>query len=211
MKKYNLNQRDFFLSVIFIFAILLLGCAKDNAANKREILFGWAGSPDNPHSKSFDYFYMKSKGNSSAKAIEKKSKFMMEQSCIEHAIYIAKVDLAGSIVLKGGILADCNSICGCSGCIENPDDFSEVRISIVELVACPTDYYNPALSELFNEIINKIKVKYSDCKPTTSANRNFQGSEWKECECTVYVHIPGGRKSIWEQCIELEKKFESKR
>ena len=80
MKKQNLIRREFLLSIIFIFAILLLGCAKDNAANKREILFGWAGSPDNPHTKPFDYFYMTNSARASIRVIENKNIELMKKN-----------------------------------------------------------------------------------------------------------------------------------
>lgn len=78
-------------------------------------------------------------------------------------------------------------------------------------VSC-TGIEDPFVDYFHSEITGKIKkIQYTNCKPIAIPDPNIEGSEWKECECTVYTHIPGGRKAIWEQCIELEKKFESKR
>ena len=206
MKNQNLIRTRFLQCMIFLFVILLLECAKEKPMPREEPSNGWAGSPDNPQAKPFDYFYMKSTGRASEKAIDKKNKTRMEVTCIDRATSYVKIDLSAYIVYRSGI-ANCN-MCGCFGCLKNPEDFSKARISIVELAACVTDYpINPALFALVGEIKEKLDLKYTDCKPTASTIRNFTGSEWRECECTVYAHIPGGRKSVWEKCINLEKRF----
>ncbi|HRG75186.1 MAG TPA: hypothetical protein PLX69_11565 [Leptospiraceae bacterium] len=74
MKNQNLIQKSFLLAVIFI-----LGCAKENPVSKQESLFGWAGSPDNPQAKPFDYFYMKSAGRVSEKVLNGKNNTLMER------------------------------------------------------------------------------------------------------------------------------------
>jgi len=198
------------MRIIFILAILILGCAKEKPIPREKLLKGWAGSPDNLQSKPFDYYYMKLKGQTSENTSKRKSKDMMEWACIKSATINARIDLSIGIVYESGI-DECN-MCGCFGCAKNPDDFSKARLPFVELATCATDYPpNPVLSALRSEIKEKLEVEYSDCKPIVSANRNIQGREWRECECTVYAHIPGGRKAVWQQCIELEKKFNEKR
>lgn len=208
MRKQNLIQTRFLLSVIFILITLLIECAKDNAANKREILFGWAGSPDNPLSKPFDYFYTTNSARVSTKAIQSKNVTLLKKKCNKAVAFQGKDSLVRHLMISS-FPEGCSSLyCG-----KYYERETRIYPSNVLLVSCASDD-GPILPEilgLHRQLMKSLKIQHIHCKPIAIADPNIEGSEWKECECTVYAHIPGGRKTIWEQCIELEKKFESKR
>lgn len=202
MKKQNWIQKEFLLCVIFILITLLIECAKEKPVPRREYFRYWAGSPNNPQQKPFDHFYMNQTARASNKSIEKKSKAMMESTCTERATYFSKNELASSVVG--------NTFCGQCGCYKCPSSYPDSSLNIFPnayWVSCSGDHeIDPAIEALIEKMKETVKVEYTECKPIAIPDPNIEGSE-----CTVYTHIPGGRKSIWEQCVELEKKFESKR
>lgn len=202
MKNQNLIQKKILLAVIFI-----LGCAKENPVSKQESLFGWAGSPDNPQIKPFDYFYMKSVGRASQKAIDRKDSAKIRKDCIDRSSNAFKDDLVFRL-MSVSLHEGCTLYCGSYN-----ESESKIQFSDFILASCASDGGDslPEIKALYTQLRKNIKIQDTDCKPLYADDSEFVGREWRECECTVYAHIPRGRKAVWEQCIELEKKFESKR
>ena len=59
---------------------------------------------------------------------------------------------------------------------------------------------------ILNEYVGKIKgAEAKDCKPLAIHDPEVPLSEWKECECLIYSHIPGGRDGIIIRARELDK------
>ena len=58
--------------LLLIFLTTLTCSAKTEKSIPEQRLEGWAGNPDNPNEKPFDYFYMRSKGRGNEKAFKKK-------------------------------------------------------------------------------------------------------------------------------------------
>jgi hypothetical protein len=196
------------MRTIFILAFFLLGCAKEKSIPKQELLWGWAGSPDSPQTKPFDYFYMNWAARASNKAIQSKNKELMKKTCNEAAALNSKSNLI-SLLTYNSFNFGCFISCGYYN-----EKESKIKLSDIFLVSCASEGNGDIpleIATLRNQLYESLKIEYTACKSIAIPDSNIEGSEWKECECTVYTHIPGGRKSIWEQCIELEKKFESKR
>ena len=192
------------MRTIFILVIFLLGCAKEKPMPREEPSNGCAGSPDNPQAKPFDYFYMKSTGRASKKAIRLKNQTLMEQSCIESTKYNR-----GDMILY--LMKDSlNPPCEFLMCGSYYEWDSRIKVPNPQIVSCTgngNDNVLPEIKALYTQLDNTLKIQFTNCKPTPSLDVKLTGDEWRECECTVYAHIPGGRKSIWEQCINLEKRF----
>ena len=55
----------------------------------------------------------------------------------------------------------------------------------------------------YSGIIKQIGTK--DCKPLAPSDSKFPYREWKECECIIYSHIPGGKDGIIARARELDR------
>lgn len=51
----------------------------------------WAGSPENPNKKPFDYFYTKSKGRASNNSIKSKNYLLMKTTCEQNVASIVNI------------------------------------------------------------------------------------------------------------------------
>ncbi len=196
------------MRIIFILIFILLGCAKEQPKTRENLFVSWAGSTDNPQSKPFEYFYMKSRGRASEKAISRKNQALMEKSCIEATKY-NREDMILQL-MKDSLNPPCEFLM-CGSYYERE---SRIKFLNPQLISCTgSGGHNvlPEIKALYTQLDKTLKIQFMNCKPTPPLDVNHAGGEWRECECTVYTHIPGGRKSVWEQCKELEKKFENKK
>ena len=170
---------------------------------------GWAGNPDNPNQKPYDYFYMKSTGRASQKAIDKKSDLMMKATCTDAATTKVKGDLIGRMLHDSlGLYAPLIS--------NEPNSLTSKKELYFQFRSNPFNPLNlAAVSDhggsfnsivLFKEYSGKIKeVKVKECKPLYP-DPEIPDSGWKECECIVYIHIPGGRDAIVAKATAFERK-----
>ena len=71
--------------LLLIFLTTLTCSAKTEKSIPEQRLEGWAGNPDNPNEKPFDYFYMRSKGRGNEKAFKKKYGALLYKTCIDSA------------------------------------------------------------------------------------------------------------------------------
>lgn len=156
---------------------ILLSCLQPK---KEEIpireLEGWAGSPENPNQRPYEYFYMKYKAKASQKATHKGDKELMQKTCREMAGM-----LSIRIFLKKMI---------------NESAFTG---------SSPSDSYAPPYNEFFNEILkqkeNTINTTIHECKSIAEYPK-----EWAECECIVYSKFGGGRDAVIGIIKEYENK-----
>lgn len=152
----------------------------DNITNvgKGEIkIEGWAGPPESPNKKPYDYFYMKKAARANEKAIENKSGAMMEKTCIDAATTSIKDELIGRVI--GDIaIGEFNS---------SDDDSIEQNV-------------------IRNFMGKNQSINTKECKPIAQANDDSPFSEWRECECIIFVKVEGGRDTILAKAQETDKK-----
>lgn len=135
------------VAILFLLFIILFSCTsskKEIIVNERPFHWeGWAGNPDNPEGKPYDYFYMRHTARASRKAIDKKDNDLMQKTCIEGALLQSK----GSLLLK--MISDSQPAVICSA---------------------NEGYIFPAsiIYEKFSKNFKEIKTK--DCKPVTKGN-----------------------------------------
>ena len=169
------------LSLVLALLVTILGCNTGDSAvtvGKGGKQFeGWAGPPENPSEKPFDFFYMKYPGRASEKAVQKKSGAMMQSTCIDAATTQAKGDLIGKMIGE--------SIEGASG-VSDGESTGKVVV---------------------REFSGKLQgVSTKECRPMAIAKPEIPGSEYLECECVIFLRVDGGRDAIIARAQELEKK-----
>ncbi|MBK8397826.1 MAG: lipoprotein LipL21 [Leptospiraceae bacterium] len=136
---------------------------------------GWAGPPEQPNAKPFEFFYMKSTGRASQKAMDKRSGAMMQTTCTDAATTKVKGDLIGKLVKE--------SIEGASGVA----DGESTGVVVVRE---------------FGGTLGGVNVK--ECKNLYPDDPNIPYSGWKECECIVYIKVPGGRDAVVAKATSYE-------
>ena len=159
--------------LLLLFLTTLACSSKTEKPIPEQQLEGWAGNPDNPNEKPFDYFYMKTTGRASQKSIAKKSARALQTSCIEVNTYQTKNNIFNKLI--GELLL------GGSG------NFTEVTVSSIA-----------------KEYRLKKEIKVKHCYPIAKSGIEESESDWKECECIFYVHIPGGRDAIVAKATAFE-------
>ena len=151
---------------------------------------------------------MRSKGRGNEKAFNKKYGNVLYKTCIDSATLTVKGDLIGKII--NDIVPSRSSP---SGQLYPPppiqklqsiDDMTKADIAsqtkldsfdVTNLVAfsgtsiCESERLNTFLCELAG--LQGVWTK--NCMPLAIPVPGFPYSEWKECECIVYVRIEGGR------------------
>jgi hypothetical protein len=154
-------------------AILLtavLSCASDDVTTVGEgakKFEGWGGAPDAPGKKPFDFFYMKATGRASNKAMDKRSGAMMQTTCTDAAVTGMKGNMIGKLIGE--------SVQGASGV----SDGESTGVVVVREFS----------GQLQGVNVKECKALYPD-EPSTP----FSG--WKECECVVFIKIPGGKEAV---------------
>lgn len=138
---------------------------------------GWHGPPEDVNKKPFDFYYMKSVGRASQKAMDKRSGAMMQKTCTDAATTTVKGDLIGKLVGE--------SIQGASGV---SDGESTGQVVVRE----------------FMGTLQGVNVK--ECKALYPDDPQVPYSGWKECECVVFVKIPGGRDAVVAKAQSADKK-----
>jgi hypothetical protein len=148
----------------------VLGCQKDDVTTVGDgarKFEGWGGSPDAPNKKPFDFFYMKATGRASNKAMEKRSGAMMQTTCTDAAVTGMKGNLIGKLIGE--------DVVGASG----TSDGESTGVVVVRE---------------FSGNLRGVNTK--ECKPLFEDEANTPYSGWKECECVVFVKIPGGKEAV---------------
>jgi hypothetical protein len=172
-------------TILLLLSVAILGlytCSSGDKAYELEgkgvrEFEGWAGPPEDPKKKPFDYFYMKYAGRASEKAVQKRSGAMMQETCRDAAVTGAKGDLIGKLIGE--------SITGASG-ISDAESTGKVVV---------------------REFQGKLQgVNVKACKPLAAPDPQIPNSEFKECECVVYVRIDGGREAVIARAKEIEGK-----
>ncbi|MCB1176136.1 MAG: lipoprotein LipL21 [Leptospiraceae bacterium] len=169
-------------SILFLiaFAITLNFTACSSSEDVTELkggqqFEGWAGPPEDVKAKPAEYFYMKTAGRASEKALNKRSGAMMQTTCTDAATVNAKGDLIGKLIGE--------SITGASGI---SDGESTGKVVVRE----------------FSGKLQGVNVK--ECKPIAVPDPSIPLSEYKECQCVIFVKVPGGRDAIVARAKEIE-------
>ncbi len=176
-----MNIKKYFIPIIIL--LLLIQCKSEQkidiySSNFKE---GWAGHPDSPNKKPFDYFYMKSEGRASNKAMKRKPDLMWQTTCIDQAVTKSKGELFRNLYYETIYLES----------------------------ACHDGEVNGPI--LVREILYKWRgLNVKQCKPLFEDQENFPYSGWNECECVVFVKIPGGEKTIQAEVKEVYDRFYKK-
>jgi hypothetical protein len=164
-----------YILTIVSLVIVAMDCKKGK--EKTDIrLEGWMGAPESPEKKPFDYYYMRTSGRASERAIVRRSGEMMQSTCSDAATVYARADLIGKMIGE--------SITGASGL----NDGEGTGLILVREYAGKIQGFNTA-----------------SCKPLAVPDPDIAGSEYKECECVVYVKLTGGRDGIIQRGKEIEK------
>lgn len=149
---------------------VVLGCKSDDVTtvgDGAKKFEGWGGAPDSPSKKPFDFFYMRATGRASNKAMEKRSGAMMQTTCTDAAVTGMKGNLIGKLIGE--------EVTGASG----TSDGESTGVVVVR------------------EFAGNLKgVNVKECKALYEDEANTPYSGWKECECVVFVKIPGGKEAV---------------
>ncbi len=198
------------LILLFLLFLANLTCSsKSEKPIPEKQLEGWAGNPNNPNEKPFDYFYMNHAARASQKAITIKNGKMMEATCKENAALSGKGNLIrkmiGTLILDG--MSPSGQLHNISPIINSHtinDTVTKKNLIVINLIAMT--YEENIGKIILNEYVGKIKgAEAKDCKPLAIPDQEVPLSEWKECECLIYSHIPGGRDGIIIRAKELDK------
>jgi hypothetical protein len=168
----------FFLVSLLVLNFHACSSTEDVTELKGGVAFeGWAGPPEDVKAKPAEYFYMKTSGRASEKALNKRSGAMMQTTCVDAATVNAKGDLIGKMIGE--------SITGNSG-VSDGESTGKVVI---------------------RDFIGKLQgVNVKECKPIATPDPSIPLSEYKECQCIIFVKIPGGRDAIIARAKEIENK-----
>ncbi|HMW05370.1 MAG TPA: hypothetical protein PK079_11600 [Leptospiraceae bacterium] len=189
---------------IIILLLLLLSFSFCSSKTEKPIaertLDGWAGHPNDPNKKPFEYYYMTSPGKASPKSIQRKSGPMAQSTCTDNALLGMSGDLIGKMI---GDIAEAGS--PASGFLLPPiqlkkqltksrENFEFIDLSI--LVGFPTEEESSNGNKKERRPIPIESRGFKECKPTATPIPDFPFSEWRECACLVYAHVKGGKETI---------------
>ena len=156
--------------LLLLFLTILACSSKPEKPIPEKQLEGWAGNPDNPNEKPFNYFYMRYKGKASG--------HLFWSSCTENTALDGKKHLIIKMV----------------------DDTLNLFKPLI------TPNIKTLRKKLINENQKKIRgVSSYDCKPLSVPDPQIPYSGYKECECLIFVHAPGGKDGIIARAKELDK------
>lgn len=174
----------FLLSISLLIALSYCSSGQEFASVGKggEQFEGWAGPPEDLEGDPKDYFYMKYAGRASENAINKDngpgkkkgSGPMMQTTCRDAAELNAKGDIIQKLARE--------TVEGASGVT---DGESTGKLVVRE----------------FNAYVSGMNVK--ECKPLAVEDPDIPYSKWKECECVMFVRIPGGREAVLAKVKEV--------
>ncbi|MDX1958180.1 MAG: hypothetical protein SFU98_06385 [Leptospiraceae bacterium] len=175
-KNSNFNFKDRFSPVLqshFLLLILSLSFFCSEPKSKETVpekpIEGWAGSPVNPSQKPFEYFYMAKKAKVNVESPNKQKARMIQSTCVDVAITQAKRDLIRTL-------------------------FEDTFASASTTAGQEIEFNTKAVIREFSGLLKDVKTK--ECKPKAIAIADYPASEWVECECVIFVHIPGGKDTV---------------
>ncbi len=184
LQNKKLIQIIFFLSILLSCKTNQTELEENNSNGKME---GWAGSPEAPNKKPFDYFYIKTTGRASDISLKKRNSELIKSSCVKASNAFPNFkNLMAKIILWS------NS--GFSG------------------TASGGGYENDKLINSFVKIFNKElnEIKILNCIPLYEDEINFPNLGWKDCECTAYINIIGGKEKLVDWFEKYSKRINKK-
>lgn len=156
--------------LILFLSFFLTHCATGKEfvlpAYKNQFYEGWGGPPMEEEKQPFDYIYTKVAGKATRKAIQSGSGGMMHNSCTASILETAGTKLSTRILSE--YQKEHSS--------KEPEKLLQKINTLYE-----RDYKEPKLKE---------------CRPTAKADKKILYSEFKTCECIVYIRIVGGKKEV---------------
>lgn len=54
----------------------------------------------------------------------------------------------------------------------------------------------------------KKELTITQCKSLSEPDPKIPGSEWRECECIVYIYVKGGKDSVINRYLELHNNMQ---
>ena len=163
---------------IFIFFILVVIIFYTLHLNATSMMISWAGHPDDVREEPHDYFYLKEGGRANGKILNSNSGELIKTSCIESAKEYVKTDLIGKLVGETIINKFRN---------HGDKELAIGKILVME----------------YKEEIKEINIK--ECIPLAVPDPLIPYSEWKECICVFYYHIPGGEDFVINRIKEIDE------
>lgn len=171
-------------SSLLLFTSLLLfaeGCRSyernlDGYFQGHDFMEGWAGAPENPKKKPYDYFYMTKRSDSTRIGFKRKAKSSLQESCIS-SVLEAKPDFMRKLIGE--------TLTGAEG-------VSDIESAGKTVLA----EYNSKVTDL----------NAWSCRPLRPAAQKTPGIEWEECECIIYTKVPEGKEAIIKRAQEMELK-----
>ncbi len=136
---------------------------------------GWGGNPEGYNNKPYDYFYYRN-GYGTLNLKELAKTKTPESLCKE----ISLKDTYNILIRK--MIGE-----SMQGNI-NDSEFDRIGNLLV-----------------IKYLVEKEKIQTKDCRPLFMDDPKNPNNKWRECECLVYVHIPGGKDTIIKEAKELQK------
>lgn len=170
--------------LILLFIFILLSCSSQNDNSVADLSKiakdggDWAGAPDSPNKKPYDYFYLLQKGNITSKLIKPEQRekacmdFVSKNGLVEISVRIFKMSIEQAV---------------CEDCNENKT----------------MGYLFAAL--FMNQ---KKEIQILECNSLVKDNLISVNSKQYECECLTYLKVVGGQKYIltkYEQLNPMER------
>lgn len=175
--------------ILLLLVLTLLTCSsKTEKPIPERTLEGWAGNPDNPNEKPRDYFYFRVKGKSNINQSPELKENFYKETCINSVTKSAENELLYQIIGEH-FGNNFYSIENDNSAYYSSNDF---KLELIRSTDWNSDI--PDIQKRIKPLLKDIKIK--DCKPIAIPDSKIPLSEWKECECILYVYISYGRDRI---------------
>lgn len=173
-------QFFFYIIASVFISVHFISCASkglEELAGCNKFWSGWAGNYADYRSIPFDYFYNVWDEEINLKELAKTK--TPEILCKENSIK------NGSDALIGKMIGE-----SIQGTLQVKNETEEEKIGII-------------LVKKYQKEKDKIQIK--ECRPLYPPNPKLPYSEWRECRCILYLHVPGGQNKIIQEAQELQK------
>lgn len=168
-------MREKYFTLVIIFLLNLFSCSSDSDLRKKDFTDTWNDWGGHPESPNQKPF----------------DYYYMKYRGRASEISIKK---------KSGELMKQTCI---NSALEGQKDISGRMVwETVSIYSCDEDM---TAKYLWRHYFQGTKVNTKECKPMAVPTPSIPLSEYRECECILYIHIPGGR----EYVVNLRKKVDA--
>lgn len=158
------------MKILLLFLLFLFACSTEKEYilpnYKNQFYEGWGGPPFEEEKEPKEYIYTQVKGRATKKAIQTGSGGMMHNSCTASILESAGRQLSRAMLIQ---YKKQNRSVDSNRALKKINQRFEM------------DYKEPRLKE---------------CRPSAKPNPTIPYSEFKTCECIVYIRVTGGQKTI---------------